>query len=109
MSLYSEYINETGIKRIIEKDDAFATFHIREAECYIEDIYVRPPLRESRMASSICNEIMDIAKKEGCEYISGSINMTIKDPTNSALAMIKAGFKIVKCDPSIIWFIKRIK
>jgi GNAT superfamily N-acetyltransferase len=108
VSLYSDYVTETNLKKIIEKDWGFATYHFRGAECYIEDIYVVPEQRKSDCASSLAQEIEQIAKAAGCKYLTGSVNTSIKDPTTSIRVLLAYGFKFLKCDPSIIWFVKEL-
>lgn len=108
MSLYSDYVIETNLKKIIEKEWGFATYHFRGQECYIEDIFVTPDNRKVNAASDLAREIEQIAKEAGCKYLTGSVNTAIKDPTTSIRVLLSYGFKFLKSEPSIIWFVKEL-
>lgn len=108
MSFYSDYLLETSLKRILETDSGFATYHILGKECYIEDIYVIPEHRKTNKASALAMSIEDIAIKNGCEVLTGSVNTAIKDPTTSIKVLLAYGFKFLRSEPAIIWFIKKL-
>lgn len=108
MSLYADYVKETNLKKIIEKDWGFATYSFRGQECYLEDIFVTPDNRKVNAASDLAKEIEQEAKAAGCKYLTGSVNTSIKDPTTSIRVLIQYGFKFLRSEPSIIWFVKEL-
>jgi ribosomal protein S18 acetylase RimI-like enzyme len=108
MSLYSDYLKETNLKQILELESGFATYHLLGEECYIEDIYVLPDLRKSNKATELALNIEHVARQQGCKYLTGSVNTNIKDPTSSMKVLLAYGFKFLRSEPKIIWFIKQL-
>lgn len=108
MSLYSDYLNDRGDLNIIEDARSFATYRVIGDECYIQDIYVSPDLRETGLASKLADQIVEIAKNKNCKYLTGSVNTSIKDPTRSIKVLLAYGFKLLRSEPAIIWFVKNI-
>lgn len=108
MSLYLDYVREHKIKEIIEKPWGFATYAIRGEECYIEDIYVTPEERRGSKASELADEVVKIAKASRCKYLSGSVNPISADPTRSIKVLFGYGFKFLRSEPGILWFVKDI-
>lgn len=108
MSLYSDYLAETGQRGIVESDSGFATYQIAGVECYIVDIYIKPEHRKSGQASNLANQITEIAKAQGCKYLTGTTNTSFKDPTSSMKTLLSYGFRFLKQEPSLIWFVKEI-
>lgn len=108
MSLYSDYVNETGLKRIIEHESGFATYHLKGQECYIEDIYIIPAMRKSDCARTLAKEIEEVARASGCKYLTGSVNTSIKDPTTSMRVLLAYGFKFFRSDQQALFFIKEL-
>ncbi len=108
MSLYADYLHETGQKHILEREWGFATYHIRGQECYIEDIYVTEEKRKQHSASELAQHIETIAKAAKCKYLTGSVNTAIKDPTTSMKVLLAYGFKFLRSEPAIVWFVKEL-
>lgn len=109
MSLYSDYLNEIGNKEIVEHDYGFATYLISGAECYVDDIYVRPEDRKTKKGLELANELTTIAKGRGCTYLLGTVNMRIKDPTSSVKNLLSYGFKLVKSSETMLMFTKELQ
>jgi GNAT superfamily N-acetyltransferase len=108
MSHYADYLNETGSKHILEDASGFATYHLVGKECYIEDIYVAPVFRQQKVASQFAQQIESIAKVAGCTHLTGSVNTTAKNPTQSMKVLLAYGFKLLRSEPKTIWFVKEI-
>jgi ribosomal protein S18 acetylase RimI-like enzyme len=113
MSMYKEYIEETTDTRMLETDYGFATYitsfgNDGHVDCYIEDIYVKPEFRKAYEASKIAKKIEEIAKKEGCTRLLGSVNLNIKDPTRSIKVLLQYGFEVLSAGEGFIWFKKNL-
>lgn len=108
MSLYSQYIEELGHKKIIEMEFGFAIYSFHNEECYIEDIYILPEKRELKSASILADRIVEEAKNKGCKYLTGSVNTAIKDPTRSVKVLLNYGFKFYKSTSQLLSFVKEI-
>lgn len=109
MSMYADYVNERGVKRIEETQNGFATYLITGQECYIEDIYVRPEARKSHVASALADSIAEKAKLQGCRYLTGSVVPTANGSTDSCIVLLSYGFKLLRSESNVIWFVKEIR
>lgn len=109
MSLLADYHKEHGFKNVIESDDGFLTFYFVGQECYIEDLYVVPSKRKSHVASNMAKQVEDIARNQGCKYVTGSVNTHAKDPTTSMKVLLSYGFSLLRAEPHMIWFVKELK
>lgn len=109
MSLYAEYIKERENKEIIESDKGFATYKIlKNGECYLQDIYVRPQYRNTELATEMTNQVYNIAKERGCTKLVGSVCV---DANNCSLGMkfaLKYGFLIYSIQGNMIFLVKNI-
>lgn len=108
MSLYSDYIKDRGDLEILETEDGFATYSISGQECYIVDIYVIPEKRQKKLASQFADQIAEIGKSKGCKYLTGSVNLSIKNPTHSMKVLLAYGFKFLKNTNSMLYFYKEL-
>ena len=108
MSLYSQYLRETGQRYIIENDWGFATYQITGQECYIVDIYIAPEHRNTGLASRLASMVTDAARAQGCKWLTGSVNTAIKDPTSSMKVLLAYGMKFLRCTEQIMFFGKEI-
>lgn len=108
MSLYSDYLNETGQRHIVETDKGFATYQIDGSECYIVDIYIAPEARRTGLCHKIVNQVIDKAKEQGCRVLTGSVNTSIKTPGISVKVLLGHGLRFLREDPGIIWFYREI-
>lgn len=93
-SLYADYIKEREGRSILESKEGFMTYEIKGQECYIADVYIRPEFRKSGVASGFASQIEDIARKQGCKFLTGSVTPSLKGATESIIAQLKFGFKL---------------
>lgn len=109
MSLYSDYLKEREGVSTLEVEDGFATYRFNgEQECYIVDIYVRPSLRKAGLAASLANQICGVAKKQGCKFLTGSVDTSTKGVTESMSVLLAYGMKFLRQEDTMIYFYKEI-
>lgn len=101
-------LEREGIFTFQIPDKGRAEYSIHGDECYISMIYVVPEERQNGVASFMADEIEKIAKEKGCLFLTGSVVPSLKGATESALAMIKAGFDIHSSRDNFIVFKRRI-
>ena len=111
MSLYGDYIQEREGKHIVENEHGFATYTlIPEAkECYIMDVYVSPEKRKSGLAKQMVDEIQGIAKKQDYKYLTTTASPSTKNSTTSLNVILSCGFKLLRSEHDLIWFIKGVQ
>lgn len=109
MQLYSAYIKEKyNRETLCYSEKAFITYEINKDECYIVDIYVDPEFRRSGVATEIAKEVEEIAKKAGCKYLTGTVNLRAKDPDASVKALYFYGFKLTEANQAYLMFTKML-
>ena len=112
MSLYGDYIKERKGYEIIEDEYGFATYGLfyvdNKPALYIEEIYVKPEHRKTKIASEYADRIAEIAKNRGYNKIVGSVSTTCLKAHESLLVLISYGFKLSSVDKDIIYFVKDI-
>lgn len=112
MSLYGDYVKEREGRQIIEDENGFATYVYcgpELKECYIIDIYVKPEMRKSKVASKYADQIAEQAKKDGCTHLSGSVDPRSKGSTDSLSVLLHYGFELAGVLNNLIWFKKELK
>lgn len=108
MSLFADYIKEREGKNVIENDHGFASYSINKQTgvCYVQDIYVIPEKRSSGLALQMVNHIVEIAKRDGCKHLMGSVAPSAKNSQNSLRLLIEYGLRLHSSHDNIIFFIK---
>lgn len=107
-SLYSKYILEREGKEIIETDYGFITYIIKNIECYIVDIYIKPELRRQNKATELANMVTEIAKDRNCAYLIGTVSPKANGSTESLKTLLSYGFELFSSSNDIIVFKKKI-
>lgn len=109
LSLFGAYIKERENKDIIETDYGFATYSFTPNGCYIEDIYVSPDFRHSKLASEMADKITAIAKEKGVKRLIGSVVPSANNSTASLKVLLGYGFKLESATNNFIVFTKDIE
>jgi ribosomal protein S18 acetylase RimI-like enzyme len=109
MSLYAEYIKEREDKEIIETDKGFATFKCFDnKECYLQDLYVCPEYRKTKIATDMTDEVVAIARERGCSLLVGSVCVDDKYATRNMKVFLAYGMQIYKTVGTMIFLKKEI-
>lgn len=109
MSNYGKYIAERTGRGIVETEDGFATFEYpSEDVVYIVDLYVVPEKRNSHVAVSFADKIVEEALKAGKHYLLGSVETTANSAETSCKVLEAYGMKIHKVAGTCIFYIKQI-
>ncbi|GAC1499986.1 MAG: hypothetical protein NVS1B10_03270 [Candidatus Saccharimonadales bacterium] len=108
MSLYKDYIKELYGRHILETDDGFMTYSFFGEECYIQDMYVVPQKRQSRVASDLADKIAELAKDHGCKYLTGTVFLSNNEPTRSLKVLLGYGFKLLRSEVDKIVLVKEL-
>lgn len=110
MSLYKDYIKEREDKEIIESDEGFATYKIfNNGECYLQDIYVIPEQRKSGLATQMADQVVEIAKENGCHTLVGSVCVDANHSTRNLKVFLSYGMQIHKVVGNMIFLSKYIQ
>lgn len=105
---FISYMKEREGAEIYETEKGFATYIIKDAECYIKDIWVKPDFRQSKVASQLADKIVEIAKSNGCKYLTGSVCPSANHSTESLQVLLGYGMKLHSSTQNLIWFTKEL-
>jgi GNAT superfamily N-acetyltransferase len=108
MNKWALYFKEREGFETLETESAILSYKIQGQECYVRDIYVLPEARLSGAGTEIANLISELAKENGCTYLTGSVVPSTKGATGSMMAMLKYGFSILKSQDDFIILSKEL-
>lgn len=108
-SLYAQYIKERENKDIIENDKGFATFQfLNNQQCYLQDIFVLPEYRETKIATEMADKVVEMAKEKNCNVLIGSVCADDKKATRNMKVFLAYGMQIDKVIGNMIFLKKDI-
>lgn len=102
-SLYGFYIKERENAEIIENDDGFITYQIRGDEVFIRDFYVVPPRRKTRVAFNLGQQLIQVAKAQGCRSMVATVFPLLNGSQEALKIFMKYGMKITACRENCIF------
>lgn len=112
MSLYGDYIKEHRNDLIVESENGFATYRFVPLgdvpSIYLVDLYVRPELRKSGLASEMADKVCSIGREYYCKYLLGSVVPSAKAATDSLKVLLAYGMTLHSASPELIVFKKEI-
>jgi len=108
-TLYAKYIKERENFDVLETDSSFLTYKIKENSCFIGHAYVEKSARKKGGLRHIINDLSIIAKRNGCETITGAIDLRDSGASVTLLASLKIGFKVFQAESGVILIAKKIK
>lgn len=109
MSLFADYKKEREGKNTLELEGGFATwFQVNEETVYLEDLYVVPEKRRSKLGTLITDLVVDEGRKLGCKFLLGSIDTRGKGVTQNMKALLAYGMEFKGVEGSMLYFAKEI-
>lgn len=97
-NLFASYIKERQGIDSIWHEHSFVIYRIVGPECFIVDMFVEKDIRAKGNGRLIINELLEIAKKAGCECITGNIHLGDKGANNTLKASQACGFEVVRAE-----------
>lgn len=108
-SLYAKYLLEKTQDKILENEKGFATYrYVDEKTVYIVDLYVIPDFRNSNVASTMADTIVEEARKKGCTKLLGSVVPSAKNSTDSLRVLLAYGMCLESSSNDFLVFRKDI-
>ena len=110
MSMYSKYLAEKTEDMIKETDQAFVSYrYLPESKTvYIVDLYVLPEFRNTDVASTLADTIVEEARAKGCTTLLGSVIPSNKNSTVSLRVLLAYGMRLESSTNDFIVFKKEI-
>lgn len=107
MSFLTDYYKEREGLEVYEiTGKGFAIYSMKGEECYISEIYVAPLFRRSGVASEMADAVGEIAKENGCKYLTGTVNPSTNNSHKSLLVLLGYGFELLAAKENLIIFKK---
>lgn len=75
---------------------------------YLQDMYVLPDKRQQGEGWKLLDKVVDIAKKSNKKALLTTTDTASNGATDSARIILRAGFKILKLENTLIWYILEI-
>lgn len=112
MSLYGDYVRERLGGGIVERPEGFATYRFIDdagvSTVYIQDIYVKPDFRNTKIASEMANDVAKMGKLKGCKRLIGTVQPSAKGSTNSLKVLLGYGMELHSSANDAIIFKKEL-
>lgn len=99
MNLYKEYLDELYPNAFCYADEeGFIIYWMNDNELFIQDMYVRELARENKGAVRYITDVVEIAKKNGCTYMTCNLDLKSKRSAQNLMTFLKHGLKPVKAE-----------
>lgn len=108
MSLYAEYIKEVYGKNMIETDELFIIWTINGEILYLEDMYIKPELRNKGLGQNALAWIISVARENGCKEILISLMESCKFKNENMQIYLHVGFELHSFKDQIIYLKKKV-
>ncbi len=106
MNKLSLYLKERENVDSIETEFGFCTYIINGDECYIRDIWIEPKYRQLKVATNLADKVAEIAKIQGCKYLTGTVSPRANNSTESLRVLLGYGMKLIDSNVNLIIFKK---
>ena len=108
MSLYEEYVLERMNAKVIRNNNGFIVYRIKGEHGFIEELYIRFPMRKLGIATDLADQVVNICKENGCKYLQCSTDDRANGVEFSKIAILSYGFVKAQEDGSITRYIMEI-
>jgi GNAT superfamily N-acetyltransferase len=109
LNLFEQYLLERENAELITHEHGFGIYKELDADiAYLQDVFVEPAYRRQGVGRSIVLEAVKKAKNTNKSTLVTSTDTASNNPTESALSILKVGFKLLKLENTVIWYSMRI-
>ena len=95
MSLYADYIRETKNHKVVEHEDGFYEYSLKQECLYLENIYVKPSARGFRVVKRYIRELAEVAKQHDLPSITGVVNVEQHNVNHILMLYLKNNLSII--------------
>lgn len=93
-TLYAQHLEERGGK-LLETAHGYAEYRVIGNECFIVDMHVAKEFRKTGEGRGLTLALADVAKAAGCTTLTGNIQISDPGCSNTLIASLTVGFKVV--------------
>lgn len=103
------YMQEREGLYFVEAPAGFLAYKKVNADSwYVQDIYVLPEARKSKLATKLFDKVVKLAQAEKVHTLLGSVDISAPAADVNLKAVLSVGFKPQTVDGSLIWFSQKI-
>lgn len=103
MSLYADYIKETKDHTVIEDENGFYEYSLKNECLYLENIYVIPSVRGVKVAKKYIKELGQIAEKYDLPCLTGVVNVKHLNADNVLMLYLRNKASVIMADNDNIY------
>lgn len=108
LDMFAEYVREREGGIVLKHRHGFAIYKEQGDLGYLQDVYVLPDYRQTGVGRELVQEAINIAKKSNKKALLTTTDTSANGATESALAILKTGFKILRNEDTVIWYVLEI-
>lgn len=108
-SLFAKYLKDRQGIEVLESEFGFITYKLNGEECFIVDMGVDEKFRLQGHGLKLLNQLEKIADENGAKVITGNIHLWDVNASNTLIAALKQGFKVVRAESNILLISKIIR
>lgn len=105
---YLDYVCEREELTLLQIPHAFALYNVQSDHVYLRDVYVEPDFRMLGICKQIVAAMIDVAKQHDLQAVITTVSPPAKGSTDSLVAALKCGFKLLNSDKDVIYLVKHI-
>lgn len=107
--MFAEYVQEREGGVLFRQQHGFAIYKDFGPDYgYLQDIYVRREFRKQKLATQLLMDVLDFAKKSNKKALLATTDTSTNGATESVLAILHSGFRVLKTEGTVIWYILEI-
>lgn len=107
-TLYADYIKDREGAEVIDAEHGFVTFKVENNECLLLNIYVAPQARKTGVAGMLVDAVCVRAEQSECNAVLAQVHFNDKNASDTLMAALKLGFKVLAGNNSFIWIVKSL-
>ncbi len=106
--MIKEYFKELKGLELYEEEHGFVLFRIQPPYFYIHDMYIKPEYRQTGLAKSMADKLLEASKECGCTHLMADIQPSNKTATMAMKVLLAYGMQIKEANHDEIILTKEI-
>lgn len=104
--MFEAYVKEREGATLLKHEHGFGIYKPWNDEwAYLQDVYVQPTYRRTGVGAEIVAQAIELAVKSKKKALIANTDMRAAGVETSIKSALGVGFKVLKIEPDIIWYI----
>jgi ribosomal protein S18 acetylase RimI-like enzyme len=108
IDLFAAYVEEREGATLLRHAHGFGIYKPLGDFGYLQDVYVLPEYRQRGVGRDIVAKGLELCRKSNKKALLTTTDATANGASESALAILRSGFKIYKVETNAIWYIMEL-